>query len=84
MLLAPQAMIPALIVVLLLLVFLVWAKAKGRLGNFSVGVGNALFQLHTFVRPTAQHVVEIKKQRKRENGLGDDGPPDLPPSSEAE
>jgi len=72
-------MIPALIVVFLLIVFLVWAKIKGRLGNFSVGAGNALFQLHTFLRPTAQHVVETKKQRKKENGQDDDGPPDLPP-----
>ncbi|MFZ0480242.1 MAG: hypothetical protein WAL71_13955 [Terriglobales bacterium] len=76
--LAPQALIPALIVVLLLLVFLMWAKIKGRLGNFSVGIGNALFQLHTFVRPTALHIVETKKQRKKENKHGDDDPPDLP------
>ena len=77
--LGPQAMIPALIVVLLLVVFLVWAKIKGRLGNFSAGAGNALFQLHTFVRPTAQHIVEAKKQRKKESKQGDDERPDLPP-----
>jgi len=72
-------MIPVLIVVLLLVVFLVWAKIKGRLGSFSAGVGNALFQAHTFVRPTAQHIVEAKKQRKKENKQGDDGSSDLPP-----
>ena len=76
--LAPEALIPALIIVLLLMVFLAWAKIKGRLGNFSGGVGNALFQAHTFLRPTAQHIVEAKKQRKKESTQGD-GPPDLPP-----
>jgi len=77
--LVPQGMVPVLIVVLLLAVFLVWAKIKGKLGNFAVGAGNALFQAHTFLRPTAQHVVEARKERKKENKQGDDDPPDLPP-----
>jgi len=81
MLLAPQAMIPALIVVLLTAGFFIWAKIKGKLGNFSGGVGNALVQANTFVRPTAQHIVESKKQRKKENKQGDDEPPDLSPWS---
>jgi len=82
--LVPQAMIPALIGVLLLAAFLVWARIKGRLGNFSAGVGNALFQFHMFVRPTAQHVVEAKKQRKKESKQGDDAFPDLPPWAKTE
>lgn len=72
-------MIPALIIVVLLLVFLIWAAVKGKIGNFSGGVGNALFQFHTFVRPSTQYVVEAKKERKKENKQGDDGPPELPP-----
>ena len=77
-------MIPVLLVVLLLVVFLVWAKIKGRLGNFSAGMGNALFQFHMLVRPTVQHIVEVKKYRKKEKKQGDDGPPDLPPWAKAE
>jgi hypothetical protein len=52
---------------------------KGKIGNFSSGVGNALFQAHTFVRPSASNIVEAKKQRKEDAGQGDDNPPELPP-----
>ena len=75
-------MIPALIIALLLLVLFVWAAAKGKIGNFSGGAGNALFQFHMFIRPSTQYVVEAKKERKKENKQGDDGPPELPPWAE--
>lgn len=72
-------MIPAAIIVILLLVVLfTWLAKKGKIGNYSAG-GNALVQLHTFVRPTSQHIVEAKKERKKANKQGDDGPPELPP-----
>lgn len=82
--LAPSAVILALIVVLLLVVFLVWAKITGTLGNFSAGAGNALLELDALIRPKVQHVVEAKVQRKKENKQGDDGPPDLPPWAQRE
>jgi len=66
------------VVILLVIVFYRFA-IKGRVGNFSAGVGNALFQAHTFVRPTAHNIVEAKKQRREDAGQGDDGPPELPP-----
>lgn len=73
-------MIPsAIIVILLLVVLFAWLARKGKIGNYSAGVGNALFHFHTFVRPTNQNIVEAKKQRKKENKQGDDGPPELPP-----
>jgi hypothetical protein len=63
----------------LLIVFYRYAL-KGKIGNFSAGgVGNALFQVHTLVRPSAQNVVEAKKQRREEAGQGEDKPPELPP-----
>lgn len=67
-----------IVVVLLLFVFYRFA-IKGKIGNFSSGVGNALFQAHTFLRPTAHNIVEAKKQRREDTGQGDDGPPELPP-----
>jgi hypothetical protein len=82
--LAPSAVIFVLIVVLLLVVFLVWAKIQGRLGNFSAGAGNALLELDALIRPNVQHIVEAKKQRTKENKQGDDGPPDLPPWAQRE
>jgi hypothetical protein len=70
--------IPMLIIVLLTAGFFIWAKMKGKLGNFSAGVGNALVEANAFVRPTAQQIVESKKQCKTENQQGDDEPPELP------
>lgn len=52
---------------------------KGKIGNFSGNAGNALMQIHTFVRPSTQNIVEAKKQRQEDAGQGDDGPPELPP-----
>ncbi len=72
-------MIPALIIAALLIAFLLWAAKNKKLGNYSGSAGNALVQLHTFLRPTSQYIVEAKKERKRENKQGDDGPPELPP-----
>jgi len=72
-------MIPSVVIVCLLL-YLLWRfLLKGKTGNFSGGVGNALFQFHTFIRPSNVHVVEAKKQRKKDAEQGDDGPPELPP-----
>jgi hypothetical protein len=72
-------MILFIIVVVLLLIVIYHFAIKGKMGNFSTGVGNALFHAHTFVRPTVQNIVEAKKQRREESGQGDDSPPDLPP-----
>jgi len=65
--------------VLLMVVFYRFA-VKGKIGSFSAGgVGNALFQVHTLLSPSAQNIVEAKKQRREDAGQGDDKPPDLPP-----
>jgi hypothetical protein len=54
---------------------------KGKVGNFPTdGVGNALSQAHTFLRPSVHNIVEAKKQRREDAGQGDDDPPELPPS----
>jgi hypothetical protein len=72
-------MIPSILIVSLLL-YLLWRfLLKGKTGNYSSGAGNALFQLHTFVRPSNQNIVEAKKQRKKDAEQGDDGPPELSP-----
>jgi len=47
-------MIPILIIFAILIVFLLWAAKSKKLGNFTGGTGNALVQLHTLVRPSAQ------------------------------
>ena len=74
----------SVIIVALALIVVYRYAIKGKIGNFSSGVGNALFQAHTFVRPTVQNVVEAKKQRREDSGQGDDGPPELPPWAESE
>jgi hypothetical protein len=70
------------VAVLLLIVFYRFAL-KGKLGHFSGGIGNALFQVHTFFRPTAHNIVEAKKERRQNaeqaDGDGDEKPPELPP-----
>ncbi len=72
-------MIPAIIIVALVLILLWRFLLKGKTGHFSSGAGNALFQFHTFIRPSNEHVLEAKKQRKKDAKQGDDGPPELPP-----
>jgi hypothetical protein len=71
-----------IVVVPLLIVFYRFA-IKGKVGNFSSGIGNALFQAHTFLRPTTHNIVEARKQRRRDakqaGGDDDDKPPELPP-----
>lgn len=68
------------IVVFVILVIVLWIEnRRGRLGNFSGGAGNALCQLHSFLRPTMHNIVEARKQRKKDAAQGDDGPPELPP-----
>ncbi len=70
----------SIIVVVLLLAILFYRFAiKGKVGHFSAGVGNALFQAHTFMRPIAHNIVEAKKKRQQEAQQGDDSPPELPP-----
>ena len=73
----------SLTVVALLLILLYRFALKGKVGHFSGGIGNALFQAHAFLRPTTYNIVEAKKQRrhdaKRGDGDPDDKPPDLPP-----
>lgn len=69
----------SVIVVALLLIVLYRFAIKGKVGNFSSGVGNALFQAHTFLRPTTRNIVEAKKQRRQDAKQGDDKPPELPP-----
>ena len=76
-------MFPSILIVALLLIVVYRFAIKGKIGNFSTGVGNALFQAHTFVRPSVQNVVEAKKEHREEAGQGDDGPPDLPPWAES-
>jgi len=71
------------VVVLLLIVFYRFAL-KGKIGHFYAGVGNALFQVHTFLRPTANNIVEAKKQRREDTGQGDDNPPELPPWAQSD
>jgi hypothetical protein len=73
----------SILIVALLLIVVYRFAIKGKIGNFSGGVGNALFQAHTFVRPSVQNVVEAKKEHREEAGQGDDGPPDLPPWAES-
>jgi len=71
----------AVVAIPLLILFYRFAL-KGKIGNFSGGIGNALFQAHTFLRPTTQNIVEAKKQRQRDaqqGDAGDDEPPELPP-----
>ncbi|MBZ5688780.1 MAG: hypothetical protein LAP86_27530 [Acidobacteriia bacterium] len=70
----------SVVVVILLLIVLYRFALKGKIGNFSGGIGNALFQVHTFLRPTTQNIVEAKKQRQQDAKQGDDDkPPELPP-----
>ena len=57
---------------------------KGKIGNFSGNAGNALMQLHTFVRPSTQTIVEANKQHREEKERGDDKPPDLPPWAQSD
>ena len=72
------------IILLVLALIVVYRFAiKGKIGNFSSGVGNALFQAHTFVRPSVQNVVEAKKEHREQAGQGDGGPPELPPWAES-
>ncbi len=53
---------------------------KGKFGRFrGSGFGNAVFHLHTLLRPSAQNIVEAKKQRTETTGQADDNPPELPP-----
>jgi hypothetical protein len=53
---------------------------RGKFGRFpATGAGNALFQVHTLLRPSMQNVVEAKKQREEKADQGDDKPPELPP-----
>ena len=77
-----EILLLALVLIPLLIVFYRFA-IKGKIGNFSTGVGNALFQAHTFLRPTAHNIQQAKKQRKDNAGQGDDGPPELPPWAES-
>jgi len=76
-------MVLSVIVVALLLILFYRFAIKGKIGNFSGGIGNALFQVHTFLRPTAQTIVEVKKQRRKDakqaDGSDDEKPPELPP-----
>jgi len=80
-------MVLSVIVVVLLLIILYRFALKGKIGHFSAGIGNALFQVHTFFRPTTQTIVEAKKQRRQDAKQGDDSddekPPDLPPWAES-
>lgn len=72
----------SIIVVALLLILLYRFALKGRIGNFSSGIGNALFQTHAFLRPTTYNIAEAKKQRQQDAKQGDDSdekPPELPP-----
>ena len=59
-------MVLSIIVVALLLIILWRYALKGKIGNFSGGIGNALFQAHRFVRPTAESIIEAKKQRQQD------------------
>ena len=72
-------MVLSIIVVALLGIVFYRLAIKGKIGNFSGGVGNALFQAHTFVRPSVENIVEAKKRRQQDSGQGDDNPPELPP-----
>jgi hypothetical protein len=72
-----------LVAALVLIVFYRLAL-KGKIGHFSCGVGNALFRVHTLLRPSAQNIVEAKKQRREDTGQGDDKPPELPPWAQSD
>ena len=76
-------MVLSIIVVALLLIVFYRLVLRGKVGNFSGGIGNALFQVHTFFRPTTHSIVEAKKQRRQDAKQADDGdddkPPELPP-----
>jgi hypothetical protein len=77
-------MVLSIIVVALLLIVFYRIALKGKVGNFSGGIGNAFFQAHTFLRPTTHNIVEAKKLRRKDAKQGDDGddddkPPELPP-----
>jgi len=72
-----------IVVALLLLIVFSRFALKGKIGNFSSGIGNALFQAHVFLRPTSSNIVEAKRQRRRDatqgDGDPDEKPPELPP-----
>jgi hypothetical protein len=54
-------------------------EKQGKIGRFSAGIGNALFQVDALIRPSRQHIIEARQEKKRESEAGDGGPPELPP-----
>jgi hypothetical protein len=77
----------SIIVVALLPIVFYHLVLKGNVGNFSGGIGNAFFQVHTFLGPTTHSIVEAKKQRRQEakqaDGDDDDKPPELAPGAQS-
>jgi hypothetical protein len=67
-------------VFVLLLISLYRFAIKGKFGRFpGSGFGNAVSQVHTLLRPSAENIVEAKKQHRENANQGDDKPPELPP-----
>ena len=69
-----------LVVCILLLMALNRFVIRGKFGRFpGSGLGNAALQVQAILRPSAQNIVEAKKQHRENSNQGDDKPPDLPP-----
>ena len=60
----------SILIVTLLLIVVYRFAIKGKIGNFSTGVGNALFQAHTLVRTSVQNVVEAKRNTEKKRAKG--------------
>ena len=72
--------IAIIFVCVLLLIALNHFVIKGKFGRFpGNGLGNAALQVHALLRPSAQNIVEAKKQHRENPNQGDDKPPELPP-----
>jgi hypothetical protein len=69
----------AIIVAALLTVSYALARKRKPGRNAGSAVGNALFQVHALLSPSAQNITEARKQRREDAGQGDDDPPQLPP-----
>jgi hypothetical protein len=79
-LLAMIAMAAGAVIVVAALLAVSYALARKRKPGRNAGtaVGNALFQVHTLLSPSAQNITEARKLRREDHGQGDDSPPELP------
>jgi hypothetical protein len=74
-----MAALAAIVVAVLMTVSHGLARKRKPARNAGSAVGNALFQLHTLLSPSAQNITEARKRRREDAGQGDDNEPELPP-----